>query len=326
MMRFYDQHPAAAQLYSEVIQGLRGEPKSIPPKFFYDERGSFLFGEICRLPEYYLTRVEMSILRECAASLVYLIPPRHVIIELGSGGSDKVRILLQALRPVAYVPIDIAQGPLLTSTERLKADFPEMELHAICADYAKDVVVPSSVPAAPRLVFFPGSTLGNFEPAEAEIFLRRLRALVREDGGLLIGIDLKKDRRVLHAAYNDAQGVTAAFNLNLLARVQNELGAEVALEWFRHEAFYNEAAGRVEMHLVSRREQEIVINGDRFSFEEGDGIRTEYSYKYTVEEFHALAARAGYYCEQLWLDARKLFSVHYLRLAPCAGHGVTGPS
>ena len=313
MVRFYDQHPPAAQLYREVTEGLRAEPKSIPPKFFYDERGSYLFGEICRLPEYYVTRVEMDILRDCAAELARRIDPRHVIIELGSGDSDKVRILLQALRPLAYVPIDIAQRPLLASAERLKAAFPEVAVHAICADYAKDVTVPSSVPAAPRLVFFPGSTLGNFQPAAAEGFLRRIAGLVGEDGGLLIGIDLKKDRRVLHAAYNDAQGVTAAFNLNLLVRVQSELGAKLAVEGFRHEAYYNEDEGRVEMHLVSRREQEIVINGDRFRFEEGDGICTEYSYKYTVAEFHALAARAGYRCEQVWTDARDLFSVHYLR-------------
>lgn len=317
-MRFYDQHPAPAQLYQEITDGLRGEPKSIPPKFFYDERGSFLFGEISRLPEYYVTRVEMSILRDCADELAQRIAPRPVIVEIGSGDSDKVRLLLQSLQPLAYVPIDIAQAPLLACAERLRADFPDVEVHAICADYMKSVIVPSSVPDAPRLVFFPGSTLGNFEPAAAEVFLRRLRRLVREDGALLIGIDLKKDCRVLHAAYNDAQGVTAAFNLNLLVRVQNELDAELALDGFRHEAFYNEEEGRVEMHLVSRREQDIVINGDRFLLEEGEGICTEYSYKYTVEEFHALARRAGFRCEQVWTDERALFSVHLLRVSPCA--------
>jgi len=317
-MRFYDQHPAAAQLYREVTDGLRGEPKSIPPKFFYDERGSFLFSEISRLPEYYLTRVEMDILRDCAEELAQRIVSRHVIVELGSGDSDKVRMLLRTLRPLAYVPIDIAQTPLLACAERLRPDFPQMEVHAICADYMKSVIVPSSVPDAPRLVFFPGSTLGNFEPAAAEVFLRRLRKLVREDGALLIGIDLKKDHRVLHAAYNDAQGVTAAFNLNLLVRVQNELDAELAVDDFRHEAFYNEAEGRIEMHLVSCCEQDIVINGDRFLLEEGEGICTEYSYKYTVDEFHALARRAGFHCEKVWTDSRNLFSVHLLKVLSCS--------
>lgn len=314
MLRFYDQHPAPAQLYREVVDGLRASPRAIPAKFFYDERGSFLFDEICRLPEYYVTRTEMAILRECADEIASLIGEQHVVIELGCGASDKAQILLRASRPLAYVPIDISRSSLLNCAGSLVEVYPNMEVHAICADYTRRVAMPGPVADAPRLVFFPGSTLGNFEPLQAENFLRRIRNLVRADGALVIGVDLKKDRSILHRAYNDAQGVTAAFNLNLLVRIQRELEAELSVSAFRHEAYYNDTQGRIEMHLISRCAQEIVINGDRFSFEEGDSICTEYSYKYSNAEFCALAARAGYVCERMWTDQRKLFAVYYFRL------------
>lgn len=313
-LRFYDQHPAPAQLLHEVVEGLRATPRRLSPKFFYDERGSRLFNEICRLPEYYVTRTEMAILGACASDVARHMGEHHVLIELGCGASDKAGILLQAVRPLAYVPIDISRSSLLACAEQLVKEHPAMEVHAICADYTRRVIMPSPVADASRLVFFPGSTLGNFEPDDAEAFLRRLRPLVRTDGALLIGVDLKKDRAVLHRAYNDAQGVTAAFNLNLLLRIRRELDAEVDIAGFRHEAYYNEEAGRIEMYLISRRAQSIVINGDSFAFEEGEGICTEYSYKYSHAEFRALAARAGYECECMWSDARRLFGVYLLRV------------
>lgn len=312
-LRFYDQHPAPAQLFREVVEGLRATPRRISPKFFYDERGSKLFNEICGLPEYYVTRTEMAILRACARDVARRMGDDHIVIELGCGASDKARILLQAVRPLAYVPIDISRASLLACAEQLLKEYPALQIHAICADYTRRVIMPSPVADAPRLVFFPGSTLGNFERNDAEDFLRRLRPLVRTSGALLIGVDLKKDRAVLHHAYNDVRGVTAAFNLNLLVRMQRELDAQVDVAGFRHEAYYNEEEGRIEMHLVSRRAQSIVINGDRFAFEEGAGICTEYSYKYSHAEFCALAARAGYTCECMWSDARHLFGVYFLR-------------
>lgn len=313
-LHFYDQHPAPAQLRREVLEGLRASPRVIPPKFFYDERGSFLFDEICRLPEYYVTRTEMAILRGCADDIAALFGKGRVVVELGCGASDKAQILLRATGPRAYAPIDISRSSLLNCAGCLLRDYPDMEVHAICADYTQQVLMPDALDEAPRLVFFPGSTLGNFEPWQAEDFLRRLRSLVRDDGALVIGVDLKKDRNVLHRAYNDAQGVTAAFNLNLLVRIQRELGAELSVAGFRHQAYYNEEQGRIEMYLISRQPQEIVIDGSRFHFAEGDAICTEYSYKYSNVEFRALAARAGYVCERTWTDARELFAVHYLRL------------
>lgn len=312
-LNFYDRHPAPAQLYDEVVAGLRTAPRLIPAKFFYDERGSFLFNEICRLPEYYPTRTELAILRACAPEVARLVGGDSVVVELGCGASDKARVLLQALRPPAYVPIDISHASLRECAEQLVADYPAMAVHAICADYTEDVVMPAAIDGAPRLVFFPGSTLGNFEPRHAEGFLRRLHTLVGEDGALLIGIDLKKDRGTLQRAYNDAQGITAAFNLNLLVRIQRELDAKLAVTGFRHEAFYNERHGRIEMHLISRRKQDIEIGADTFSFCEGDGICTEYSYKYDRDEFRLLAARAGYQCERFWTDARALFGVYLFR-------------
>jgi len=311
---FYDQHPAPAQLRHEVVAGLQAAPRYIAPKFFYDERGSYLFNEICRLPEYYVTRTEITILRNCAAEVAARIGDPCVVIELGCGASDKAQVLLRALRPLAYVPVDISRASLLECADSLVAEHPGMEVHAICADYTERVVVPNTVANVPRLVFFPGSTLGNFEPRQAERFLQGLRSLVRSDGALLIGVDLKKDRRVIHQAYNDSQGVTAAFNLNLLARIQRELGAELDVGGFRHEAYYNEREGRIEMYLISRRPQEIVIDGNRFAFAEGESICTEYSYKYSHGDFSALAARAGYRCQQMWTDPRQLFGVYYLTL------------
>ncbi len=311
-VRFYDEQPSTATLRDEVLQGLSARPKHIAPKFFYDEQGSRLFDAICEQPEYYPTRTEMAILESCADEVACLTGPDCTLIELGSGASKKIRLLLEALWPRQYFGIDISREFLLESVRRLAHDYPWLEVHAACADFAQDVDLPDCPGSGRKLVFFPGSTIGNFEPRDALAFLQRVRRQVQPGGALLIGVDLKKDPRVLNAAYNDDQGVTAAFNLNLLERLRTELGAELDPENFRHHAFYNAARGRVEMHLVSRRTQEIRVLGKRFRFDAGESIHTESSYKYSVEEFHALAHRAGLQPRQVWLDSARLFSVHYL--------------
>ncbi len=311
-VRFYDDHPSPATLQEEVLRGLASRPKRIAPKFFYDERGSRLFDAICELPEYYLTRAEMGILESCARDVARAAGPDCTLIELGSGASKKIRLLLETLRPRHYLGVDISREFLRESVQRLAHDYPWLEVHAACADFAHDFDLPATDDAGRRLVFFPGSTIGNFEPQDALAFLQRVRRLVQPDGALLVGVDLKKDPKLLHAAYNDSQGVTAAFNLNLLERLRNELGAELDPGNFRHRAFYDAVRGRIEMHLVSRRAQTIRVLGRNFMFEPEESLHTENSYKYSVPEFHALARRAGLQPRQVWLDAAHLFSVHYL--------------
>ena len=311
-VRFHDERPLPATMQEEVLHGLASRPKRIAPKFFYDERGSRLFDAICELPEYYLTRTEMGILESCAREVARLAGADGTLIELGSGASKKIRLLLEALRPRHYLGIDISREFLRESVQRLAHDYPWLEVHAACADFAQDFELPDPAGSGRRLVFFPGSTIGNFEPHEALAFLQRVRRLVQPDGALLIGVDLKKDPKLLHAAYNDGRGVTAAFNLNLLERLRAELDAELDPKTFRHRAFYNAMHVRIEMHLVSRRAQEIRVLSRRFRFEPGESIHTENSYKYAVTEFHALARRAGLQPRQVWLDAAHLFSVHYL--------------
>ena len=311
-VRFYDEHASSTTLQDEVLEGLTSRPKRLAPKFFYDERGSRLFDAICELPEYYPTRAEMAILESCAQEVARLAGPECTLIELGSGASKKIRLLLEALRPRQYVGIDISREFLLESVKLLAHDYPWLEVHAACADFARNLELPDDAGPGRKLVFFPGSTIGNFEPGEALPFLQRVRRLVQPEGALLIGVDLKKDPQVLHRAYNDSEGITAAFNLNLLERLRTELGAELDPRNFRHRAFYNTVRGRIEMHLVSRCPQEIRVLGRRFHFATNESIHTENSYKYSVEEFHALARGAGLFPRQVWLDAERLFSVHYL--------------
>ena len=314
-VRFYDEHPSPATLRDEVLQGLGAHPKRIAPKFFYDERGSRLFDAICELPEYYPTRTEMAILRGCAPEIRQLAGPNCMLIELGSGASRKIRLLLETLRPRRYLGIDISREFLLESVERLAQDYPWLEVHAACADFSRNLDLPDCHGTERKLAFFPGSTIGNFEPYEALAFLQHIRRLLQPDGALLVGVDLKKDPQILHRAYNDNQGVTAAFNLNLLERLRSELGAKLDPRVFRHRAFYNAKAGRIEMHLVSQHAQEICIDGRRFRFKAGESIHSENSYKYSVAEFHALARRAALQPVRVWLDPERLFSVHYLSVA-----------
>jgi dimethylhistidine N-methyltransferase len=314
---FRDFEPEISDFESAVIGGLSQPRKSIPCKFFYDQRGSRLFDEICDLDEYYPTRTELAILECRRGEIARLAGPGVQVVEFGSGASTKARLLLAALdRPVAYAAVDISREHLLAATMSLAREFARIEIMAVCADYTRPFSVPRPQrrPDAPRVGFFPGSTIGNFMPDEARSFLSGAAALLAPGGGLLIGVDLKKDRRILHAAYNDAKGVTAAFNLNLLARINRELAGTFDLRRFAHEAVYDAEAGRIEMHLRSRIDQEVKVRGHRFSFRAGETIHTENSYKYSIGEFQTLAESAGFRPVETWTDDRALFSLHYLRV------------
>jgi dimethylhistidine N-methyltransferase len=313
-VKLYDYQPTADRVEDEVLNGLRQPAKTLPCKLFYDERGSQLFEEICELEEYYPTRTELGILTRHVDEMAALIGPRARLVELGSGSSTKTRILLDHLEdPVAYVPIDISRSALLDAARTLAEAYPRLEILAVCADYTQDFALPEpSRPAARTVAFFPGSTIGNLLPEEAEGFLRRIAGWCGPNSGLLIGVDLRKDRAILEPAYNDARGVTAAFNLNLLDHVNRALGADFDLDGFRHRAVYDDTAGRIEMRLISRRPQTVRIQGEQIRFDEGEWITTEYSYKYRIEDFHRLAARAGFQPARVWTDDRQLFSVHFL--------------
>ncbi len=315
---FIDFEPEAADFLSEVLDGLTRPQKSLPCKFFYDSRGAALFDEICRLPEYYPTRAEHSIIVENGAEIAALAGPSAAVIEFGSGSGLKTRALLEALEtPSAYIAIDIARDALLASTRALARERPDLEVIAVCADYGAglDRLPEIKGAAVRRLGLFLGSTIGNFEPDEAIGFLRTARALLGPGGALLIGADLWKQREVLQAAYDDSRGVTAAFNMNLLRRINRELGGNFNLGAFRHEARCVEDTRRIEMHLVSAVRQQAVIAGHRFFFGIGETIHTENSHKYTVEGFHAMARMAGFAPRQTWLDRAERFSLHYLDAA-----------
>ena len=310
----HDLEPSVGAFLAELLRGLSQRPKSIAAKFFYDEMGCQLFDEICSLDEYYLTRTEMRILREKVAEICALFGPECRLVEFGSGSNAKTRILLDHLHaPAAYVPVDIALEQLLQCSARLARVYPELCITPVCADFTTAFTLPEMpCPVRRTVAFFPGSTIGNLEPAEAENFFRKISLLCGADGGLLIGVDLKKDRLTLERAYNDARGVTARFNLNLLTRINRSFGAGIRQDKFQHHAFYNEEFGRIEMHLVSLVEQTIQLNGTTFSLQEGEHIVTEHSYKYSLDEFAKLAGRSGWAVKGLWTDAANLFSVHYL--------------
>lgn len=313
-VHFHDQilHSQEASLRDEALAGFAAAPKRISPKFFYDRRGSELFEQICQQPEYYLTRTEERILAEAANDILDIAGPQTDLIELGSGASRKVRLLLEGLRPASYLGIDISQDFLLSSTQRLAADYPWLDVHAACADFSHDLRLPEDFEGQHPLVFFPGSSIGNFTPLEARRLLGHLHAILPPGGGVLIGVDLVKDREVLEAAYNDRAQVTAAFNLNLLQRIRAELDSDIDPSRFVHRAFFNEADLRIEMHLVSSEAQDVRLEGRHFHFDAGESLHTENSYKYSLESFAALAASAGFDCSGQWTDAERLFSVHYL--------------
>jgi dimethylhistidine N-methyltransferase len=312
-IHFYDYHPAVADIRAEVLDGLSRRPKQVAPKYFYDQRGSQLFEAITQLPEYYPTRAELDILGSNGRQIAEFLGDDCMLMELGSGSSRKIRVLLDALRPAAYVPLDISRDHLLDSARALARDYPQLQVHAACTDYSNDFQVPALPQHLRRVAFFPGSSIGNFEPDEARALLTRIGRHLGGDGKLLIGVDLKKDNTILHAAYNDARQLTAAFNLNLLERINRELNADFDLDRFEHQAFFNQQAGRIEMHLVSQVEQQVNVAGQPISFAAGESLHTENSYKYSVDEFQDLAWQSGFDTERVWTDDQQLFSVHCLR-------------
>jgi L-histidine N-alpha-methyltransferase len=310
-------HPVEADAFlADVVEGLSRPARALPCKYFYDARGSALFDAICELEEYYPTRTETALLARRAADIAAFAGPEAAVVELGSGSSVKVRLLLDALdRPALYVPVDISRDHLLASAARLAGDYPALTVVPVAADYVQGFALPCALAPERTLAFFPGSTIGNFTPEAAAAFLARLGRRLGRGSRLLIGVDLKKRREVLEAAYNDARGVTAAFNLNLLARINRELGGTFDLDGFRHRAFYDEGLGRIEMHLESVRPQTAAVGGHRFRFERGETIHTEISCKYSVPGFQRLAAGAGWGALGAWTDEAALFSIHALAFA-----------
>jgi L-histidine Nalpha-methyltransferase len=291
----------------DVVAGLSAPQKFLPPKYFYDAAGSALFERICRLPEYYLTRAELALTRAHVGAIARFAGRGSRLVEYGSGESLKTRLVIRALRPAAYIPIDISPDALRAAAGRLAREFPWLEILPVEGDFSRPLEIPGG--RQPAVVYFPGSTIGNLAPDEAHAFLSMSRGIA---GRMLVGVDVKKDPVVLHAAYNDSAGVTAAFNLNLLARINRELGADFDLRRWRHYAFYNPHEGRIEMHLVALAAQTVRLDAHRFRFAAGETIHTENSYKYSLEEFRELAEKAGFRSEKTWIDSRGLFALHGL--------------
>lgn len=309
---FHSEHPEQGDDLEELMHGLQQPQKYINPKYFYDAAGSELFDLITRLPEYYASRTEKTILRTHSAEIAQRCGADCILIEPGSGSSEKVRLLLDQVRPASYVPLDISESFLFDAASQLGREFPWLSVHAVCADFASDWTFIENLASGKRVVFYPGSTLGNLEPEAAQRFLSKLARTIGADGGAIIGVDLHKEERRLNAAYNDAQGITAAFNLNVLDHINPLLNANFDSQYFSHDAFYNQELKRIEMHLVSSRDQVITCNSESIELRRDETIHTENSYKYTVEGFTELAARAGLAVKQTWLDDDQLFSVHYL--------------
>jgi dimethylhistidine N-methyltransferase len=311
-----DGQPVVSPFARELLAGLRAQPRAVSPKWFYDEAGSVLFERITELPEYYPTRTELALLERHAPEMAERIGPGAEIVEFGAGASRKVRLLLSALvAPRRFLPIDISGDHLEQAAEQLRRDHPGLTVLPVVSDFTRSLELPP--PEGPRVGFFPGSSIGNFDPPQALRLLRQMAGWLA-GGGLLIGVDLVKDPALLHAAYNDAQGVTAAFNLNLLARANRELGADFDLAQWAHAAFYNPPRSRIEMHLVSRRRQAVTLCGERIEFAEGDSVHTESSCKYTVEGFQRLAQAAGWTPQAVWVDDARWFSLHWIEVSPQA--------
>ena len=304
---------AASSFVHDVIAGLTARPKRLPPKYFYDETGARLFEQITALPEYYLTRCELEILRERARDIARFFPAPSALIEFGSGSSKKMRILLAAAPAIAaYAPVDISSEMLIQEANELRRDYPRLAVLPVEADFTKPFALPAAAAGMAHTGFFPGSTIGNFEPDEARAFLRHAGRMLGRGAALIIGVDLVKDPSILHAAYNDEAGLTAKFNLNLLARINRELGGNFDLASFEHRAFYNSERHRIEMHLVSKKLQKVSVAGRDIEFRAGETIHTENSYKYTLEHFTALARSAGWASIAVWTDAGTNFSIHAL--------------
>ncbi len=307
--RFDEQTTAFA---GDVIDGLSQHPKRLPPKYFYDATGSELFEQITLLPEYYPTRTELSILRDRAGEISAIIPEGAALVEFGAGATTKVRLLLSECKFSAYVPVDISGDFLKAQADALRKDFPALDVYPVAADFTTPFALPDQVKAMPKVGFFPGSTLGNFEPHEACSFMRSSREILGEGAQMVIGVDLEKDERVLYHAYNDSAGVTARFNLNVLVRINRELGGNFDLSAFMHRAIYNRERHRIEMHLISKKAQTVRVLGRSFPFRTGESIHTESSYKYSLDRFTALARGSGWSPRSSWTDKDGMFSVHAL--------------
>jgi dimethylhistidine N-methyltransferase len=296
----------------DVIEDLSQQPKRLSPKYFYDAVGSELFEQITRLPEYYPTRTELGILRDRGGAISSIIPDGAALVEFGAGATTKARLLLKQCAFAAYVPVDISGDFLKAQADALRKDFPDLDVYPVAADLTAPFALPEAVKAMPKVGFFPGSTLGNFEPHEACAFLRSARDILGHDAQMVIGVDLEKEERLLHDAYNDTAGVTARFNLNVLVRINRELGGNFDISAFSHRAVFNRERHRIEMHLISRKPQNVRIMGRNFSFRAGESIHTESSYKYSLDRFAALARGSGWTPSASWTDAATMFSVHAL--------------
>jgi L-histidine N-alpha-methyltransferase len=307
-------HLSTCRFRADVLCGLGRPAKELPCKYFYDETGSELFEQITQLPEYYPTRTELAIMQRYASEMADLLGRRCLLIEYGSGNSAKTKLLLDHVHDLAgYVPVDISARYLKRSAQALAQQYPQFKVLPLCADFTRTLELPTPPKLAlRRVVYFPGSTLGNFTPAEASALLGRTARLCGQGGALLLGVDLRKDPQVIEAAYNDTQGVTAAFNRNLLVRINRELAGDFAVERFRHHAFYDVAQGRIEMHLISSNKQWAHVGEAAFFFAAGESIRTEYSCKYSLDHLRKLAAASGWAVQRVWMDDRNFFAVSYL--------------
>ncbi|MGA8278341.1 MAG: L-histidine N(alpha)-methyltransferase [Rhodanobacteraceae bacterium] len=309
-----DRHPSEDVILADVCAGLRLTPKRLSSRYFYDARGSALFERICEQPEYYLTRAELALMEEHAADIAKVVGSEALVVEYGSGSGLKTRLLLANLdAPVAYVPVEISRAALTESVAALTPEFPRIEMLPVCADFTEHFVLPEPHRLPRRaLVYFPGSTIGNFATRDALSLLREMREEMGGNGAALIGADLRKDVAVMEAAYNDAAGVTAEFTLNMLVRFNRELGADFDVPQFRHQARYNPMACRIETHLVSRRAQNVRVGGEQFDFAADEPILVEYSCKYSTDDFSRMAERAGLRVERVWTDAGQQFALYYL--------------
>lgn len=307
------------RLNEDIVTGLSKGQKSIPPKYLYDKKGSEIFELICKLPEYYPTRCEFEILKDYAHEMASLIGPGALLIEPGSGSGEKIRFLLKELEdPAGLVPIEISSEILNRMTKEMEDEFPSLRIVPVCDDFTRDFELPELAlnHRGKKIVFFPGSTIGNLNPDEGVLLLNKFANLVGKGGGLLIGVDLKKNKKILEEAYDDRPGITAAFNLNLLERINREMNGRFIVKNFKHEAFYNEEEGRVEMHLISLIDQQVPLGDITIGFRKGETIHTENSYKYTVEEFCHLAAKAHFTLRRTWKDAKNLFCLYYFENLP----------
>ena len=313
---FVDLKPAVEDFSAAVAHGLSQSPKELPCRFFYDEAGSTLFEKICETEEYYVTRTEKALLSQIAPNIAAIAGPGYSVVEFGTGSSAKIRILLSALdAPAAYIPIDISREHLIATANGVAVDYPDVAVGAVCGDFVGMSALPkeAAIGSGPKLGFFPGSTIGNFEPDAAREFLGRARGVLAPGDGFVVGVDLKKDIERLNAAYNDATGYTAAFNKNVLARIRDELGAAIDIDHYEHVAFYSEEKSRVEMHLRSLTAQEIALGDRVFHLAKDEMIHTENSCKYSADDFKALSEAAGFEHVEVWTDVRNYFSIHYLR-------------